>query len=59
MDWVKIDSWHIVWDEKTACGLEPGEGERAETFPEGEKTCEICLRREQKREFVESVKRDA
>ena len=44
IEWVKLDSWHVLAFDKTLCGLDTAEADEVRDELGTEKSCENCLR---------------
>lgn len=42
--WVKLESWHVLAEHKTLCGLDVEDADEVRDELGAEKSCENCLR---------------
>lgn len=44
LKWVKLESWHVLVEHRTLCGLDIEEADEVRDELGAEKSCENCLR---------------
>jgi hypothetical protein len=44
IQWVKLESWHVLAPEKTLCGMDISDADEVRDELGAEKSCELCLR---------------
>jgi hypothetical protein len=44
LQWVKLESWHVLAIDKTLCGLDIEDADEVRDELGAEKSCELCLR---------------
>jgi hypothetical protein len=44
IQWVKLESWHVLAPDKTLCGLDISDADEVRDELGTEKSCENCLR---------------